>query len=510
MIHQVELDGSSLTPELFRDIVVNDSKVVLSSSTIARLVQSRAHVEKALASSSAIYGINTGFGALSRVKISPHQLEDLQVNLIRSHCAGVGEVHTEEESRAILLLRTNVLAKGYSGVRPELVHLLTEMLNRKIHPIIPTKGSVGASGDLAPLAHLASVIIGEGEALFRGIRMNGTTAMKKAGLIPMKLAPKEGLSLINGTQQTTAMGMLVQLQAETLVELADLICAASLEGVLGTPRAYSDWVQQTRPFPGQILSARKLRSYMEGSEIYESHINCDRVQDPYSFRCAPQVHGAVRDLLSFVRNQLSVELNAATDNPLIEPETGDIVSNGNFHGQPIAFALDITGMALSELSSISERRIAKLIDPDCTGLPTFLVKDPGLNSGLMMAHVTAASLVSENRLLTNPGSTDSIPTNIEMEDHVSMGPLCARKAKMILENTRIVLAIEALAACQALEFRKPLKGGKGPQFLHSMIREKVPALDRDRYLHLDIEAVAHLIRSGELLKRLTEEFPYRS
>lgn len=499
------LDGHSLTLESFKSIVQGYEKVSLCPKAKERLAKSRAVVEKAAQQDEKVYSINTGFGVLSKVKIDKDQLEQLQVNLIRSHCAGVGEIHSETESRAILLLRTNVIVKGYSGTRPELAELLIEMLNRKIHPVIPSKGSVGASGDLAPLAHLASVLIGEGEAFYQGKRMKGHEALQLAGLKPIRLGAKEGLSLINGTQQMTAMGALTLLRAEETMDLADLICATSLEGVLGTPKAYTDWVQQTRPFPGQIQTAKLLRTFMEGSEIYKSHENCDRVQDPYSFRCAPQVHGGVRELLSFVRHMLSIELNAATDNPLVNGDTGELISNGNFHGQPVAFALDILGMAISELASLSERRMAKLIDPSFSGLPTFLVKQEGLNSGFMMAQVTSAALVSENKLLSHPGSTDSIPTNNEKEDHVSMGPLCARKAKTILENTQTCLSIEALAASQALEFRKPLKPGKGPQFLYQFVREKVPALETDRNLHGDIETILNTFRTGEMFQAMKKE-----
>lgn len=492
------LDGHSLTLESFREIVEKFQETKLSPKAKERIQKSRAHVEKAVQSGERVYSINTGFGFLSKVTIEKNQLEELQVNLIRSHCAGLGEIHTEIESRGILLLRTNVLAKGFSGVRAELVECLVEMLNKRVHPVIPTKGSVGASGDLAPLAHLASVIIGEGEAFYKGERMPGGDAMKKAGITPIKLAPKEGLSLINGTQQMTALGILTLVRAEELCDLADLTCSCSLEGVLGTPRAFKEWVHETRPFEGQKQTAKLLRSFMEGSEIYNSHANCDRVQDPYSFRCVPQVHGSVRDLLTHVRRVLSVEINAATDNPLVHPDTGELISQGNFHGQPIAFALDILGMAVSELASISERRTAKLIDPTFSELPAFLVKNEGVNSGFMIPHVAAAALVSENKLLTHPSSTDSIPTSNEKEDHVSMGPFAGRKAKQILENTQSVVAIEALAACQAIEFRKPLKPGKGPQFLHKAVREKVPALEKDRYMAKDIEAVTQLIRTGEL------------
>lgn len=341
-------------------------------------------------------------------------------------------------------------------------------------------------------------LIGEGEAFYEGKRMPGGDALQKAGLKPIKLAPKEGLSLINGTQQITGWGALTLLRGEELADLADLICSCSLEGVLGSKRAYLGWVQETRPFQGQKRSAQLLTAMMEGSEIYASHLNCDRVQDSYSFRCAPQVHGASRDMIAYARKTIEVEINAATDNPLVNPDTGEIVSNGNFHGQPVAFAMDVLGMGLAELGSLSERRTAKLIDPSFSELPAFLVKKEGLNSGLMIAQVAAASLVSENRLLSHPGSTDSIPTNNEKEDHVSMGPLCSRKAKTILENLQYILAIEAISACQALEFRKPLKPGRGPQFLYRFVREHVAPLEKDRYLTPDIEKIAAQLGNGQL------------
>lgn len=494
----IELDGNSLTLETFREIVAHRAKVKLAKRSCDQLDKTRQWIDKAAQGSERVYSINTGFGVLSKVTIARDKLDELQVNLIRSHCAGVGKPLSEMESRAILLLRANVLAKGFSGVRQEVAQSLIAMLNAGVHPVIPSKGSVGASGDLAPLAHLAAVLIGEGEAFLDGERLPGDQALKKAGLKPVRLAPKEGLSLINGTQQMTGMGALLLLKAEELADLADLTCATSLDGVLGTPRAYSPWVHETRPFVGQQESAKRMTAFMQGSEIYKSHRNCDRVQDPYSFRCAPQVHGACRDLFRFVRQTLSVEINAATDNPLVHPETGEIVSQGNFHGQPIAFALDILAMGISELSSLSERRIAKLIDPSYSELPCFLVENEGLNSGFMIAHVTAAALAAENRLLTHPASTDSIPTNNEKEDHVSMGPTAARKAKMILDNTQKILAIEMLVASQALEFRKPLKPGRGGAWLHAQVREHVAPLHVDRVLTPDIEAIAQLVSSGKL------------
>lgn len=497
----VQLDGNSLSLESFRKIVLGKAKVALSESARARLVKTRHFIDEAATRDERVYSVNTGFGILSKVKIPKDKLKQLQLNIVRSHCAGVGEPHSEAESRAVLLLRTNVLAKGFSGVRAELVDLLVGMLNAGIHPVIPNKGSVGASGDLAPLAHIAAILIGEGEAFVDGRRMPGAAALKNASLEPLVLQPKEGLALINGTQQMTGWGALTLLRTEEAIDIADLICTTSLEGVLGSGRPFEAWVHETRPYTGQKRSAELLRSFMQKSEIWKSHATCDRVQDPYSFRCAPQVHGAIRDLLAFVRQQVTVEMNAATDNPLVHPETGEIVSNGNFHGQPVAFALDILGMAASEIASLSERRTAKLIDPSFSELPAFLIKNEGLNSGLMMAQVTSAALVSENKGLCHPASTDSIPTNNEKEDHVSMGPNAARKAAVILANTTHVLAIEALSACQAMEFRRPLRAGVGPEFLYKAIRERVPALEEDRVLTGDIENVATFIRSGELHER---------
>lgn len=500
----INLDGESLTVTQVREVAVGKLKVQINQATKEKLKRTRQVVEKAIQSGEKIYSINTGFGVLSKVRIEPHQLDELQVNIIRSHCAGVGEPHSESEARAILLLRANCLAKGHSGVRPEVVELQCEMLNHGVTPVIPSKGSVGASGDLAPLAHLASVLIGEGEAFYQGVRMRGGEALRKAGLIPLRLGPKEGLSLINGTQQMTGWGALLVMSAEELCHISDLICTTSLDGVQGTPRAFAKWLHDTRPFAGQQESAARMLAFSQGSEIYQNHKSCDRVQDPYSFRCAPQVHGASLDLIHFAKKQIGVELNAATDNPLINLETGEITSNGNFHGQPMAFALDIMAMGICELGSISERRTVKLLNPFFSELPTFLVKAEGLNSGLMMAQVTAASLVSENRLLSHPGSTESMSTNNDKEDHVSMGPLCARKAKMILENAQYILAIEAISACQALEFRKPLKPGKGPQFLYDFVRKQIAPLDNDRYLHTDIEWMKKMIQDGTLYQAMRE------
>lgn len=503
----IQLDGNHLSLADFNAIVFGRKEVGLAASAKTLMAKSRGHIEKAIQSGKRIYSINTGFGVLSKVKIAPESLDELQVNLIRSHAVGVGPLHSEEESRALVLLRANVLAKGFSGVRPEIVETLCHMLNKGVHPAIPMKGSVGASGDLAPLAHLSLVLIGEGEVVSKGQRASGAEAMKKAGIAPIKLLPKEGLSLINGTQQMTAMGAILISRAEALCDEADAICATSLDGTLGTSAAFAAWLHEVRPHQGQLKSAANLAKFCVDSEVYASHANCDKVQDAYSFRCTPQVHGACRDLLSSAKRTIEIEMNSVTDNPLVNPETGEVVSGGNFHGQPVAFSLDLIGMAVSELSSISERRISKLMDPNFSELPAFLVKNEGLNSGLMMAQVTAASLVSENKLLTHPASTDSIPTNNEKEDHVSMGPWAARKAKMILENTEYVLSIEAIAAAQALEFRKPLKPNRGARVVTSWIRSMVPPLEKDRILSPDVEAVALGMRQGELARQIRKEFP---
>lgn len=492
----IEIDGNSLSLKDLVEISRRHAPVRLNDEARSRCERSRRWIDQAATKDERVYSINTGFGVLSKVKIPMADLRALQRNLLRSHAVGVGPVHGEAEVRALLLLRANALAKGFSGVRPQVIEMLISLLNLGIHPVVPCQGSVGASGDLAPLAHLALVLIGEGEATYSGKRMPGGEALQKAGLTPLVLEPKEGLSLINGTQQMTAWGALTLDRAEQFADIADLICVTSLDGTLGSSRPFSEWIQTTRPHPGQVRSAAQLTALVEGSQIRESHRGCDRVQDPYSFRCAPQVHGACRDLFSYVRKTLECEFNSSTDNPLVHPDTGEITSNGNFHGQPIAFALDVLGMGLAELGSISERRTSKLIDPSFSELPAFLVENPGLNSGYMMAHVTAAALVAENRLLSSPGSTDSIPTNNEKEDHVSMGPLCARKAQMILQNTASILSIEANVACQALEFRKPLQPGIGAQFLYRYLRKQVPALTEDRYLASDLQWFSDELLSG--------------
>ncbi|HEY8484773.1 MAG TPA: histidine ammonia-lyase [Longimicrobiales bacterium] len=499
MTEVLELHGDRLRLEDVERVAGSDAPVVrLAAPARARVEAARALVEQAVAEQRVVYGLTTGFGALSDVVIPVEQIRELQTNLIRSHAAGVGEPLGEAETRAVMLLRANVLALGRSGVRPALIDLLTEMLNRRVHPVIPARGSVGASGDLAPLSHLALVLIGEGEAVYEGRRMPGGEALRRAGLEPVELEAKEGLALNNGTQVQTAVGVLALLAAERALETAEVAGAMSLEGLRGTPDAFDEAIQRARPHPGQLESAARLRALLEGSEIRESHRYGDpRVQDAYSLRCMPQVHGAARQALAYVRQVLECEVNSATDNPLIFPEDGRILSGGNFHGQPVAQALDLLAMACASVASMSERRLARLVDPALSGLPPFLTPEPGLNSGLMMAQVTAAALVAELRLRAHPASVDSIPTGANKEDHVPMGVAAALKAREAVRLLESVLALELLAAAQALEFLAPLRPGKGVLRAYERIRERVPRLERDRPLAPDIAAIESLVRSGE-------------
>jgi histidine ammonia-lyase len=417
------------------------------------------------------------------------------LNLVRSHAAGVGEPLEDAEVRAMMLIRANVLAKGFSGIRPELAEMLCELLNRGVHPVVPSRGSVGASGDLAPLAHMALVVIGEGEARLEGERLTGGEALRRAGLAPFELHPKEGISLLNGTQAMLGVGSLALLEAEILADTADVVCALSLDALRGTPVAFDPRLHEARPHPGQIACARNLAALLEGSEIRQSHVACRRVQDAYSLRCAPQVHGAVRDVLAQARRAFSIELNAATDNPLVFED--HVVSGGNFHGQPVAVWLDALAIALSTLAGISERRIDRLVNPELNeGLPAFLAAHPGLESGLMMAQVTAAALVAETRLLATPASVKSITTEGNTEDFVSMGMTAALKLKQAVANTRHVLAIEALCACQGLDCLAPLTTGRKAQRAYQAVRQVVEPLREDRNISPDIARLADLIRQG--------------
>ncbi|NMO22893.1 histidine ammonia-lyase [Pyxidicoccus fallax] len=496
---RILIDGDTLKLEEILQVARNEATVELAPEAAARVRASRALVDRVAAGDTPAYGINTGFGTLAEVRIDKKDLRDLQRNLILSHACGVGTPLPLPEARALLLLRCNVLAKGFSGIRPETLGLALDMLNRDVVPVVPERGSVGASGDLAPLAHLALVFIGEGEAYFQGQRLPARQALERAGLQPVVLEAKEGLALVNGTQAMCAVGTLLQLRAETLADLADVAGSMTLEGLLGSHKPFIPEIHDVRAHPGQKACAAHLRRILAGSELVETHVNCSKVQDPYSLRCMPQVHGAAREGLSFARRILEVEVNSATDNPLVFTETERIVSGGNFHGQPISLAMDVVAMALTQLSSISERRVEQLVNPALSGLPAFLAKNSGLNSGFMIAQVTSAALVAESRVLSHPASVDSIPSSAGREDHVSMGMTAALKGRQVSDFTRSCLAIEVLCAAQALDFRLPVKPGKGALAAYELVRSKVPHMDRDRELHKDIEAVSQLIDSGELL-----------
>lgn len=506
MTQQLEIFGDRLRLEDVEKVARGEvAEVKLAAEARARVEAARAFVDRIVEEGRVVYGITTGFGALAHVVIPPDRLRELQANLIRSHASGVGAPLPVEEVRAITLLRANVLARGHSGVRPVVVDLLLELLNRGVHPVIPERGSVGASGDLAPLSHLALVLMGEGEAFYGGERLPGAEALRRAGLEPITLEAKEGLALNNGTQAHTGIGVLALLAAERAVDTADVAGAMSLEGLRGTPDAFDELIQRVRPHPGQAASAARLRWLLRDSEIRESHRENDpRVQDAYSLRCMPQVHGAARQALAFARQVLEIEVNSATDNPLIFPEEGKVLSGGNFHGQPIAQVLDVVAMACADLASMSERRIARLIDPALSGLPAFLTKEPGVHSGLMMAQIVAASLITELKLRAQPASVDSVPTDANQEDHVSMGMASALKLRESVRLLETMLALELLTAAQALEFLKPLRPGRGVEEAYALVRERVPALDGDRSLSPDIAALEELVRSGAFA-RIREE-----
>jgi histidine ammonia-lyase len=506
MPHRIEIDGDSLTLEDIERVATDpETEVAFAAGVEARMQRSRDVVERALAEGATVYGVTTGFGRLAETPIPADRLEELQINLIRSHACGFGTPLSRAETRAMMLLRANVLAKGFSGIRPLVVQRLLDLLNRGVHPVIPEQGSVGASGDLAPLSHLALVLVGEGEAEVGGTVMPGAEALWRVGLEPVRLQAKEGLALNNGTQFMAGIGALLLKGAERAVEAAEVAGAMSLEGLRGTPDAFHPAIMRARPHPGQAASAQRLRDLLADSEIRESHRYGDpRVQDAYSIRCMPQVHGAARNALAYIRQVLETECNSATDNPLIFPDEGPnglVISGGNFHGQPIAQVLDLLAIALADLASISERRTERLVNPDLSGdLPAFLTRDPGVCSGFMIAQITAAALVSENKVLCHSASVDSIPTGANKEDHVSMGAHGALKARRVLRNVEAVLGIELLCAAQALEFRKPLRPGRGVERAYTVFREHIDELDADRALAPDIEAAAALVREGVLLQ----------
>jgi histidine ammonia-lyase len=501
----VELTGDDLTIGDVWDVAVGGRSAALGAKGRERAAAARAFLETEVGDHT--YGVNTGFGRFVSESIPPDQAAELQLRLLRSHACGVGEPYPEEIVRAAMLLRANTLAKGYSGARVETIELLLSMLAAEILPRVPSRGSVGASGDLAPLAHLALPLVGEGEATLGGRALSGADALREAGLRPIVLAPKEGLALINGTQFMSAMASLALVRANRLARTADVACAMSLEALQGTPMSFHPAIHAARPLPGQRRSAEALRALLEGSAIVESHRWCDKVQDAYSLRCAPQVHGASRDLLEHVERTVSVELNAATDNPLVLLEEELIVSNGNFHGQPVAIGLDCLAIACAELANISERRTERLVNPSLSdGLPPFLVaREEGLNSGFMIPQYVAAALVSESKTLCHPASVDSIPTSAGQEDHVSMGNGAGLKALQVVANAERVLAIELLAGAQAVEFLAPLEPGVGVRAARSIVRTLSERVREDRPLSGDIERVAGAIRDGTILHAVEAE-----
>jgi histidine ammonia-lyase len=494
------LDGRTLTLADLQAIADHLEPAALDRHAAEAVDASRAIVDAHAGGDAPVYGINTGFGSLAEVKIARNALGDLQRNLLRSHAAGVDDPLPARAVRAMMALRANVLAKGYSGIRRDTLERLIEMLNARVHPVVPSRGSVGASGDLAPLAHLALGMIGEGQAELDGELLPASEALRRAGVEPLVLAAKEGLTLLNGTQHMTAVGGLAVLDAEITCRIADIAGALSLEALKGTVRAFDPRVAAARPHPGQVAVASLLRELLAGSEIAESHKDCGKVQDPYSLRCMPQVHGASRDVLAFARTVLEREAASSTDNPLVFVDTGEMISGGNFHGQPVALALDAAALAVAELANISERRIEQLVNPHLSsGLPPFLAPDSGLHSGFMIAQVSAAALVSENKILAHPASVDSIPSSAGREDHVSMGATAALKLATIHDHVRTVLAIELLCAAQGIDLRRPLTTTRPLEAIHAAIRTRVPAMMVDRPIAPDVVAMRALIDDGSLL-----------
>ncbi|HEY4177594.1 MAG TPA: histidine ammonia-lyase [Kofleriaceae bacterium] len=506
MNEPLRLGDHPLTLEAIADVARGRRTVAIGATALASMARARRVVDAVVAggdAAPAVYGVNTGFGALAEVRISAAQVTQLQQNLVRSHAAGVGSPLPREAVRGMMLLRAAVLATGRSGARPVCCERLVEALNAGVHPVIPARGSVGASGDLAPLAHLALGMMGEGDAEYRDEILPAAEALKRAGIAPLVLEAKEGLTLLNGTQHMTSVGALALSDATVTCEIADLAGALSLEALKGTVVAFDERVVSARPHPGQIAVAAFLRELLAGSEIAESHKNCGKVQDPYSLRCMPQVHGASRDVIGFARTVLEREAGSSTDNPLVfidGPDGDEMISGGNFHGQPVALALDAAAMAVAELANISERRVEQLVNPHLSsGLPPFLAPDSGLNSGFMIAQVSAAALVSENKILAHPASVDSIPSSAGREDHVSMGATSALKLSTIHDHVRIVLAIEILCAAQGIDLRRPLKTTAPLERVHAKIRSVVPAMMVDRPIAPDIKAVRAMIDDGSLL-----------
>ena len=514
-MNALHINGNDLTLEAVREVAIERRPVLMLPEARQRVDAARDVVDALVANNEVSYAITTGVGKLSDVRIAGDQIRELQINLVRSHAVGVGEPLSIPETRAMMLLRANSLSKGYSGVRAVVIDTICELLTRGVTPWVPSQGSVGASGDLAPLAHLALLLVGEGECHDgKGGRVAGADALKSAGIKPLVLGAKEAVSLINGTQAMLAVGTLALLAGETLVDSADVIGAMACDALKGTDAAFDERIHRVRPHSGQITTAANLRKLLEGSAIRESHRDCERVQDAYSLRCMPQVHGAVRGTLAHCRSVFEIETNSAVDNPLVfrrsdprdlksRDDDADVISGGNFHGEPVAFALDFLGIALSALAGISERRLERMVNPALSeGLPPFLAPGAGLNSGFMMPQVTAAALVSENKVLAHPASVDSITTSGNKEDYVSMGMTAAIKLKKIVENTRNALAIEAMAAAQAIDLLAPLKTSKRLQQAHVAIRSVSAKVEKDRVMYQDFVRIAEVIASGKVAAAL--------
>ncbi|MTT31159.1 histidine ammonia-lyase [Terrilactibacillus sp. BCM23-1] len=492
----VYLDGGHLTLDQIKSVLDGKEDVKIHEDAWAKINRSRQTIESVISRGDVVYGVNTGFGKMSDTLISHKDIGQLQVNLIRSHACGVGEPLSERVSRGMLLLRANALAKGFSGVTNETLQILIDCINHGIHPVIPSQGSLGASGDLAPLSHLALVLIGEGEAIYKGEKMSGKEALFKCGLAPITLQAKEGLALINGTQAMTAIGVVSYLEARDLAMFADSVAALTLESLRGITDPFFPESHQVRPYPEQQEVASRILGFVDDSHLTTRQGDI-RVQDAYSLRCIPQVHGAIHRVLNYVKDTLAIEINAATDNPLVFSDSGHVISGGNFHGQPVAFAMDFLGIALSETASIAERRVERLVNPQLNDFPPFLSADPGLESGLMITQYVAASLVSENKTLAHPSSVDSIPSSANQEDHVSMGTTAARHAHLIIQNTRRVVAIEALCAAQAADYRGPEKLASYTKAIYDFIRSKAPTITKDRIFSLDIQKIEKGILAEE-------------
>jgi len=497
------IDGEHLTIKDVINVAREGFKVELSPEAVSKIKKSREYVDDLVEKEAVVYGITTGFGKFSDTYISREDTKALQRNLIVSHACSMGNPLPEEVVRGVMLLRANALAKGFSGIRLETVNTLLEMLNKGVHPIIPEKGSLGASGDLAPLANMVLVMLGEGEAIYKGERMPGKEAMEKAGINTVELTSKEGLALINGTPVMTSIGALAVYDAMNLMKTADIIASMTLEALKGITDAFDERVHKARGQKGQMATARNVLRIVEGSNLTTKQGEL-RVQDAYTLRCIPQIHGASRDAINYVKDIISIELNAATDNPLIFSEDDKVISGGNFHGQPIALAMDFLGIAISELANVSERRIERLVNPQLNDLPAFLTKRGGLNSGFMITQYAAASMVSENKVLAHPASVDSIPSSANQEDHVSMGTTAARKARAILDNAEKVLAIEAFAASQAISFREDVELGKGTRHVYEEIRKNVPPVEDDRIMYVDMDKLDKMIKAGVFVKAVEE------